>query len=313
MFNATSPPETPRPILRPAKSTGWSWPRLVTVHEAQAKPTTGSGANPPYTGRQSVGAMDEEPPLNTVQEVSNPEDATLAEMRYSMSTSPDDSQKGTSLAWHDEQSAERSPSTVYAAAGDSNFKRPNEGEFAAQPARSSMGTAKPAASAAVVLPPESTMDTPSTEPRLANGTSTMTDHSVGPQVGSAIPTIKIQGPSRGASEAGPDEENLDSTSEHALPDRRVMSFEEASQAARERGTDMVAVVPHPTDATQPPACVPVQVKKRKTALRKARNLAARNIILKATLGRQLAVPTKEALRRLAKGEDVAITDITVVG
>ena len=157
------------------------------------------------------------------------------------------------------------------------------------------------------------MDTPQSEPGVVNGPSTMADHSMTPQVGSAIPTIKIQGPSRGASEAGPDENNLDSTAEPPLPDRRVMSFEEASQEARDRGADMVAVIPHPTDATQPPACVPVKVKKRKTALRKARNLAARKIILKATLGRQLAVPTKEALRRLAKGEDVAITDITVVG
>ena len=157
------------------------------------------------------------------------------------------------------------------------------------------------------------MDTPQSEAGVFSGPSTMADPSIAPQLGSAIPTIKIQGPSRGASEAGPDENDLDSTVEHPLPDMRVMSFQEASQEARERGADMVAVIPHSTDATQPPACVPVKVKKRKTALRKARNLAARKIILKATLGRQLAVPTKEALRRLAKGEDVAITDITVVG
>ena len=215
--------------------------------------------------------------------------------------------------FHDEQSAERNPSIGYAAAGDSNFVRPYEGEFPAQPAKSSIGTAKPAASAAVVLPSESAIDTPPSESRSANGTSTMTDHAGAPQVGSAIPMIKIQGPSRGASEAGPDEDNLGSDIAPALPDRRVMSFEEACQEATEQGTDMVAVIPHPTDATQPPACVPVKVKKRKTALRKARNLAARKFILKATLGRQLAVPTKEALRRLAKGEDVAITDITVMG
>ena len=95
MFNGTSTPKTLRPVLRPAKSTGWSWPRLVTVHEAQAKPTTGSGASLPHSARQSLGAMNQEPTLNTVQESNKPEDATLTEQRYSMTTSPDDNQMGT--------------------------------------------------------------------------------------------------------------------------------------------------------------------------------------------------------------------------
>ena len=43
----------------------------------------------------------------------------------------------------------------------------------------------------------------------------------------------------------------------------------------------------------------VKVRRRSLFLRKARNIAARPTILKATLGRQLAVPTKEALRELA--------------
>lgn len=45
-----------------------------------------------------------------------------------------------------------------------------------------------------------------------------------------------------------------------------------------------------------------KVKKRSLYLRKARNLAARKTILKATLGRQLAIPTKQSLRQLANGE-----------
>lgn len=54
--------------------------------------------------------------------------------------------------------------------------------------------------------------------------------------------------------------------------------------------------------------VPEQPKplKRKLYLRKARNLAARNTLLKAALGRQLAGVTKPALRRLANGESFGI-------
>ena len=51
-----------------------------------------------------------------------------------------------------------------------------------------------------------------------------------------------------------------------------------------------------------------RVKKRSLYLRKARNLAARKTILRLTLGRQLAVPTKEALRHLAKGESVIVIE-----
>ena len=46
------------------------------------------------------------------------------------------------------------------------------------------------------------------------------------------------------------------------------------------------------------------LKKRKRYIRKARNVAARKIILEITLGRELAGPTKRKLRRLATGEDV---------
>ena len=48
----------------------------------------------------------------------------------------------------------------------------------------------------------------------------------------------------------------------------------------------------------------VRVRKRSLFLRKARNIAARNTVLKMTLGRQLATPTKQALRRLAHGDTI---------
>ena len=56
-----------------------------------------------------------------------------------------------------------------------------------------------------------------------------------------------------------------------------------------------------------------KVKKRKLYLRKMRNAAARKTILKATLGRQLAIPTKQMLRLLANGENLTIPDVSKSG
>ena len=56
-----------------------------------------------------------------------------------------------------------------------------------------------------------------------------------------------------------------------------------------------------------------KVQKRKLYLRKIRNAAARKTILKATLGRQLAIPTKQMLRLLANGENLTIPDVSQSG
>ena len=85
-----------------------------------------------------------------------------------------------------------------------------------------------------------------------------------------------------------------------------------SEQAANQGSDLVAVLPRSTNTLSEVAVVPVRIKKRKTALRKTRNVLVRKTFLKASLGRQLAVPTKEALRRQAKGEDVTIADITLL-
>ncbi len=53
-----------------------------------------------------------------------------------------------------------------------------------------------------------------------------------------------------------------------------------------------------------------KVGKRKLYLRKIRNAAARKTILKATLGRQLAIPTKQMLRLLADGENLTVPDLS---
>lgn len=50
-----------------------------------------------------------------------------------------------------------------------------------------------------------------------------------------------------------------------------------------------------------------KIKRRKLYLRKARNVAARKVILKVALGRELANDTKPALRRLAHGEPYVLS------
>lgn len=56
-----------------------------------------------------------------------------------------------------------------------------------------------------------------------------------------------------------------------------------------------------------------KVHKRSLYLRKLRNAAARKTILKATLGRQLAVPTKQMLRLLANGENLRVPEPSKAG
>ena len=51
------------------------------------------------------------------------------------------------------------------------------------------------------------------------------------------------------------------------------------------------------------------VKKRSLYLRKVRNIAARKVVLNATLGRQMGERTKKRLRQLAKGEKLANSQI----
>ena len=50
------------------------------------------------------------------------------------------------------------------------------------------------------------------------------------------------------------------------------------------------------------------LRKRKSFIRKARNLAARQAFLDATLGRQVAAETKPVLRRMANGEMVVVEE-----
>ena len=80
---------------------------------------------------------------------------------------------------------------------------------------------------------------------------------------------------------------------------RTLAFSEGSAGAVTSPPSVRA----PTRANDPGQ---LQTKKGKLYLRKARNAAARKVILKITLGRQLASETKPKLRKLAKGEKPAV-------
>ena len=54
-----------------------------------------------------------------------------------------------------------------------------------------------------------------------------------------------------------------------------------------------------------------KMKKRSKAVRQTRRITGREIVLKALLGRQLAKPTKLALKSLAKGENVNLDKLAV--
>ena len=54
-----------------------------------------------------------------------------------------------------------------------------------------------------------------------------------------------------------------------------------------------------------------KMKKSSKAVRQARRIAGRGIVLKVLLGRQLAGPTKQALKSLAKGENVNLDKLGV--
>ena len=127
-----------------------------------------------------------------------------------------------------------------------------------------------------------------------------------------IPIIKIQRPSREPSETVPSDSVPTATNKRGA-EETLIELDRAIEGAGTNGTDLAAVIPRPTDTELETTLTPVRIKKRKIALRKARNAAARRQLLKATLGRQLAEPTKEALQRLAKGEDVTVADIKVLG
>lgn len=133
-----------------------------------------------------------------------------------------------------------------------------------------------------------------------------------------VPKIKVQEPSEAsvANGASLEDPARPRTIDNILAEQHQMSLQQEGQhisdmIPSQQATNMVSLPPVPTDLSGLKIPTAPKAKKRQLAIRKARNIAARKIILKAVLGRTLAVPTKQALKRLANGEVVTVEDLPV--
>ena len=129
----------------------------------------------------------------------------------------------------------------------------------------------------------------------------------------ATPKIMVHKPSQ-SSEENPASRTID---EILANERQSMSQGTNSQSSHTTLDDnLLDESPMQTMSLKPIAFQAPgdqKVQKRKLYLRKIRNAAARKTILKATLGRQLAIPTKQMLRLLANGENLTIPDVSKSG
>lgn len=134
-----------------------------------------------------------------------------------------------------------------------------------------------------------------------------------PQEIIAVPLIQIQRPSRDPSEVGPSYPNDDDLRAHAKVQRSPKDLQAIAEG-RTTGKDieLVAIMPQPTSTVPRLEKAHENQSKKRRVLQRTRNVFNQMTYLKATLGRRLATPTKEALRHQANGEDVTITEIKVV-
>ncbi|KAL9104481.1 MAG: hypothetical protein Q9163_000574 [Psora crenata] len=266
MFSSPTTPETSRPRLKPSKSTGWSWPRLVTVKEAPLASAARAGTeSAPHEEEVPMATSEKPPPLSPIQ------DSEMAGFPESSSPIPPIEKLEV-------------PHSEEAVIADADQQSSMDGE-----------PAGPATTAELEH---------KIEKAERNGEPVKT---VRPPV---IPIIKIQRASKSSdhSDYSPREAPMPPTIDSVL----AKNQQQVSDQTENQQVNLLAVIPQPTEALLETAVAPVKIRKRKIVLRKTRNVVARKTLLKMGLGRQLAMPTKEALRRLAKGEDVTVADISVV-
>ena len=130
---------------------------------------------------------------------------------------------------------------------------------------------------------------------------------------SAIPSIQVQKPTPVPSEIGPKFADSEATSKraHAPSSRQENTFIN-NDSRNSANVDLVVVIPRPTISSGDEVRASIKSKRRQRLLRKTRNALNRRTYLKATLGRSLATPVKDVLKRRAKGEDATVVEIQVV-
>lgn len=127
----------------------------------------------------------------------------------------------------------------------------------------------------------------------------------------ATPKIMVHRPSQSSEAENPASRTID---EVLANERQSLPQETDSQAPRyTQDGNVTDAAPMQSMSLRPIAWQAPKdqvVKKRKLYLRKIRNAAARKTILQLTLGRQLAIPTKQMLRLLANGENLTVPDLS---
>ena len=127
----------------------------------------------------------------------------------------------------------------------------------------------------------------------------------------ATPKIMVHKPSQSSEAENPASRTIDevlANGRQSLPQERKSPTPHSTQDA-----NMADAPPMQTMSVRPTAWQAPEdqkVRKGKLYLRKFRNAAARKTILQVTLGRQLAIPTKQMLRLLANGENLTVPDLS---
>lgn len=129
-----------------------------------------------------------------------------------------------------------------------------------------------------------------------------------------MPRILIQQPSEASDARGgsPRVAAAPRIIERPLPVERRDSFEQArARINQEIASEIAKLSPRPmSDADAQVEPKALRPRKSAIAVRRTRNACVRRTFLKGLLGRELAGPTKTALRKRARGEQVTIEDVS---
>ena len=93
-------------------------------------------------------------------------------------------------------------------------------------------------------------------------------------------------------------------------ERRASHQKLRDTARQDIANDLAHMSPRPTQLQSNGIAKTLRPKKSTVALRKTRNACVRPTFLKMLLGRELAGPAKQALRKRARGEAVTIEDVS---
>ncbi|KAF6240323.1 hypothetical protein HO173_001934 [Letharia columbiana] len=337
-----------RPEFKQSSSAGWSWPRLVPIHEQQSRssqasqpsaspslrdhseqeepptpmistmisklhtgeddppsPVLSAAGSSPTAGGSVAGTIKHEPDEHPRDSLSPMADSDNDERRAagSDSISVEDvaeekepgSQRGSveDVAEMSASASERGSVEDTTQQGDTELPVGYKNTLTDVP----LGEERPATP--VTTPISSVMD------RISGPSSSVPYY--------ATPKIMVHRPSSSEAE-NPASRTIDevlSTERQSLPQEGNSQPPHSTQDGNLTDTPPMQSMSLRPIAWQ--ASEDQRVKKRKLYLRKFRNAVARKTILKATLGRQLAIPTKQMLRLLANGENMTVPDLSKPG